>query len=49
MWDAKDIKTLDPLTRALQVKSDDAGALYYAWKGIVYYEIKIDQIRSELN
>lgn len=49
MWDAKDTKTLDPLTKALMVKTEDAGALYYAWKGIVYYEIKVDQIRRDLN
>ena len=30
MWEAKDTNTLEPLTRALQVNTDDAGALYYA-------------------
>ena len=49
MWDAKDVKTLEPLTRALMIETDDAGALYYAWKGIVYYEIKVDQIQSDFN
>ncbi|MDF1791782.1 MAG: hypothetical protein P1U88_07730 [Thalassobaculaceae bacterium] len=49
MWDAKDTKTLDPLTKALMIKTEDAGALYYSWKGIVYYEIKLHQIQTDFN
>jgi hypothetical protein len=36
MWEALDVETLKPLTQALRINTDDAGALYYAWKGIVY-------------
>jgi len=48
MWEALDVDTLKPLTQALRIETDDAGALYYAWKGIVYYDYKIANMQPEL-
>lgn len=48
MWEAVDVETLKPLTQALRIETDDAGALYYAWKGIVYYDYKIANMQAEL-
>lgn len=48
MWEAVDVETLKPLTMALRIETDDAGALYYAWKGIVYYDYKISNMQADL-
>ena len=49
MWEALDVDTLKPLTMALRIETDDVGALYYAWKGIVYYDYKIGNMLPDLN
>jgi hypothetical protein len=48
MWEAVDIELLKPLTMALRIETMDAGALYYAWKGIVYYDYKISNMQPDM-
>jgi len=49
MWEAIDLDALRPLTMALRVDTQDAGALYYAWKGIVYYDFKVGTLLKEID
>jgi hypothetical protein len=48
MWEAVDVDLLKPLTMAMRIETNDAAALYYAWKGIVYYDYKISNMQSDL-
>lgn len=48
MWEALDHQTLEPLTRALRINTDDAPALYYGWKGVVYYAFKWETMAADL-
>lgn len=48
MWEAIDLDSLLPLTKALRVDPEKAGSLYYAWKGIVHYDFKITGLMRDV-
>lgn len=42
LWEARDLEALAPLTAALKVNPKDAGTIYYAWKGILFYKTQYE-------
>lgn len=38
IWDAKDMDGLAPILKAMQLQADDAPGIFYAWKGVIYYD-----------
>jgi hypothetical protein len=38
LWEADDLDYLRPITEAFRVDPARAGEIYYAWKGVTYYE-----------
>ncbi len=45
VWEAKDLRALEPLIVALRCPNDEALAIFAAWKGIMFYSF--DYFRSE--
>lgn len=37
LWEATDLNALAPLTAALKLRPEQAGEVYYSWKGILFY------------
>jgi hypothetical protein len=38
IWEAKDMEGLAPILKALQLQADEAPGIFYAWKGVIYYD-----------
>jgi hypothetical protein len=38
IWEAKDMDGLAPILKAMQLQADEAPAIFYAWKGVIYYD-----------
>ena len=38
IWEAKDMEGLAPILKAMQLQADEAPAIFYAWKGVIYYD-----------
>jgi len=38
IWEGKDMDSLSPLLQALQLSAEDAPEIFYAWKGVIYYD-----------
>jgi hypothetical protein len=49
LWVARDVEGLDPIVSALQLPRQDAAAILYAWKGILYYDYKVAHMRSDFD
>lgn len=43
IWEAKDMDSLAPVLKAMQLQADEAPRIFYAWKGVIYY----DYLRSK--
>jgi hypothetical protein len=48
LWEARDLEYLQPITKAFRVDPDQAGEIYYAWKGITYYEYHYKRSQKQL-
>ena len=40
LWDGKDLAYLAPITKVFRIDPEQAGEIYYAWKGVTYYEFQ---------
>jgi hypothetical protein len=38
IWEAKDMDGLAPILKAMQLQVDEAPGIFYAWKGVIYYD-----------
>jgi hypothetical protein len=38
IWEAKDMDGLAPILKAMQLQADEAPGIFYAWKGVIYYD-----------
>jgi hypothetical protein len=38
IWEAKDMEGLAPILKAMQIQADEGPAIFYAWKGVIYYD-----------
>ena len=38
LWEAKDMDGLAPILEAMQLQAEEAPAIFYAWKGVIYYD-----------
>lgn len=50
IWEAKDLKNILPLIKALRIPEDRAADVFYAWKGIAFFEYQyvrsVERIRQ---
>lgn len=40
LWEGKDLEYLSPITQVFRIDPDQAGEIYYSWKGVTYYEFQ---------
>jgi hypothetical protein len=40
LWEGKDLAYLAPITQVFRIDPDQAGEIYYSWKGVTYYEFQ---------
>ena len=38
LWGAKDMDGLAPIVKAMQLNLEEAPSIFYAWKGVIYYD-----------
>jgi hypothetical protein len=38
LWEAKDMEGLSPIVKALNLQAEEAPGIFYAWKGVIYYD-----------
>jgi hypothetical protein len=48
MWEAKDLKALEPLVVALRLPEDTALEIFYAWKVITFYAFQYTRLKPKL-
>jgi hypothetical protein len=48
MWEAKDLKALEPLIVALRLPEDSALDIFYAWKVITFYAFQYTRLKPKL-
>ncbi|WP_281683699.1 hypothetical protein [Thalassobaculum salexigens] len=40
LWEGKDLDYLAPITQVFRINPEQAGEIYYSWKGVTYYEFQ---------
>jgi len=40
LWEGKDLNYLAPITQVFRIDPEQAGEIYYSWKGVTYYEFQ---------
>lgn len=40
LWEGKDLDYLAPITQVFRIDPEQAGEIYYSWKGVTYYEFQ---------
>ena len=40
LWQGKDLDYLSPITQVFRIDPEQAGEIYYSWKGVTYYEFQ---------
>jgi len=40
LWECRDLEYLAPITHVFRIEPDQAGEIYYSWKGVTYYEFQ---------
>ncbi|WPZ35295.1 hypothetical protein T8K17_03930 [Thalassobaculum sp. OXR-137] len=40
LWQGKDLDYLAPITQVFRIDPEQAGEIYYSWKGVTYYEFQ---------
>lgn len=48
LWEARDLEVLRPLLKVLQIGEDQAPAILFAWKAILYYKFMFNDLRGKL-
>jgi len=48
LWEARDLDYLKPITDAFRLDPQQATEIYYAWKGITYYELQYKRSQRAL-
>jgi hypothetical protein len=48
IWEAKDIKGIEPFVNAMNVAPDKAPQLFFAWKAICFYQSQFENHKAEL-
>lgn len=38
LWEAKDMEGLAPILKAMNLQTEEAPSIFYAWKGVIYYD-----------
>lgn len=46
LWDAKDLEALKPIITAMDLDEQTAPAALQAWKGVIYYDYRMERIES---
>ena len=44
MWDATDLRVLKPMMDAMEIKFEQAGDIFFSWKGFVYYKLTLQRL-----
>ncbi len=46
LWEGQDMDELAPIIKALELPPDQAAGIFYAWKGILYYDYRTRQLQE---
>jgi hypothetical protein len=44
MWEATDLRVLKPMMDAMEIEFSQAGEIFFAWKGFVYYKLMLARL-----
>ena len=44
LWDAKDMEALKPIVKAMELDAHTAPAAFQSWKGVIYYDYRMDRL-----
>lgn len=48
LWDAKDLDTLGPIIKAMELDRSEAPAALHAWKGVIYYDYRMTTLEAQI-
>lgn len=48
LWEGKDLDYLAPITQVFRIDPQQAGEIYYSWKGVTYYEFQYKRSQRTL-
>jgi len=48
LWEAKDMDALKPITEAMELDRDSAPGALRAWKGVIYYDYRLERIEEQI-
>ena len=48
LWDAKDMDTLAPIIKAMELDPEEAPIALHAWKGVIYYDYRMASLESQI-
>lgn len=49
IWEAKDVKGIEPFIKALQISPENAPDIFFAWKAVCYYQTRFKELQADLN
>jgi len=48
LWDAKDMETLGPIIKAMELDPREAPMALHAWKGVIYYDYRMASLETSI-
>ena len=48
IWQAKDVEGIETFIKAMQIATEKAPEVFFAWKAVCYYEVRFDMLQEEL-
>lgn len=48
LWDAKDMDTLSPIIKAMELDPEEAPVALHAWKGVIYYDYRMASLEAQI-
>ena len=48
IWEARDMESLGPVIRAMELSPEDAPMALQAWKGVIYYDFRLSRIEDRV-